>query len=300
MTQTQSNPDTTLYATVVKLMASQAGPVPATQGRLAQAAFLDIIRRVDPALAEVLHEKNQRRPYTVSPLHGLGRTTAAQREQHRVNPGDSVWLRFTLLGSELFTTFSRFLLMKNEELRMKNGWNLPSLRLGEVDFAITEMLTTPGSHPWAGYTRLAELAQGDATSQARRITLEFASPTVFSRNSDKEGMGKFLEVLPRPEMVFGSLAARWNELMPTELDKQAIRDYAAETVVVGPYKMESKMFHFWGKPHIGAMGRATYLLKDTRDTAMIATLNRLAEFAFYSGVGAKTAMGMGQVRRVVG
>ena len=290
-------PSPTLYATVVKLMATQAGPVPATHGRLAQAAFLDIIRRVDPALAAALHLKNQRRPYTVSPLHGLGRAT--QAGQFRLNAGDTVWLRFTLLGSDLFTTFTRFLLMKNEELRIKNG--LPGVRLGEVEFTITEMLTTPGSHRWAGYTRLAELAPADAaSSQSRRISLEFASPTVFSRNSDKEGMGKFMEVLPLPEMVFGSLAARWNELMPTELDKQAIRDYATETVVVGPYKMESKMFYFWGRPQIGAVGQVTYLLKDKRDTAMIETFNRLAEFAFYSGVGAKTAMGMGQVRRIVG
>jgi CRISPR/Cas system endoribonuclease Cas6 (RAMP superfamily) len=41
----------------------------------------------------------------------------------------------------------------------------------------------------------------------------------------------------------------------------------------------------------------TYLLKDRRDEAMARLLNLLADFAFYSGVGYKTTMGMGMVKR---
>ncbi len=293
----------TLYATVVNLTATHGGHLPATQGRLAQAAFLDIIQSVDPALSAALHVKNRRRPYTVSPLRGLGRADRAG--QRRVKPGDNVWLRFTLLGSELFTTFTQFLLMRNEDLRIKNGGRSgPGLRIGEVDFGISEMLTTPGSHDWAGYTDLAALQQQwtSASALPRRITLEFASPTAFSRHSDKNGMGKFMEFFPSPAMLFGSLAARWNELLgpggPLIFDKKAIRDYAEETVVVGMYKMEARQFRYWGRPQIGAVGRVTYHLRDKRERAMVCLFNLLADFAFYSGVGAKTAMGMGQVRRI--
>lgn len=290
-------PAPTLYSTVVKLIANQSGLLPTTQGRLAQAAFLDIIRSVDPTLSQALHTKNQRRPYTVSPLQGLGRIKG---REVKVRRGREVWLRFTLLGSELFATFTRFLLMNNEELRMKNG--APGLRLGELEFAITEMLTTPGSDDWAGYIPVTELCQRWQTAPinntTRKIAIEFASATVFSRSSNKDGMGKFMETFPSPPMFFGSLAAKWNDHMPLPLDKQAIRDYAEETAVVGLYNMESRLHHYWGNPQIGAVGRVTYQLKDKADVEMIRALNLLADFAFYSGVGAKTTMGMGMVRRI--
>jgi CRISPR-associated endoribonuclease Cas6 len=48
------------------------------------------------------------------------------------------------------------------------------------------------------------------------------------------------------------------------------------------------------------VGRVTYHLKDRQNWEMHRQLNLLADFAFYSGVGAKTAMGMGQVRRIEG
>jgi CRISPR-associated endoribonuclease Cas6 len=102
-------PNVTLYSTVVKLIAIQNGQLPATQGRLAHAAFLDIIRAVDPALADALHASCGRKPFTVSPLWGLPRRHDP-KGQVTVRRGHQTWLRFTLLGSELFTTFTRHFL----------------------------------------------------------------------------------------------------------------------------------------------------------------------------------------------
>lgn len=292
-------PNPTLYSTVVKLVAMQDGKLPATQGRLAHAAFLDIIRAVDPDLAETLHAGRGRKPFTVSPLRGLSRP---QGGHIAVKHGRGAWLRFTLMGGDLFTTFTRRFLAPTPTLPQPGGGSGEGacLRMGEVSFAISEVLTTPGAHPWTGYTTLSDLwgrwASTPLAELPRRITLELASPTVFSRRS-VEGMGKFMDPIPTPAMVFGSVAAVWNEHMPTPLDKRAIRAYAEETMVVGLYNLRSRMFRYWGQPQIGATGTITYLLKDKKQADMIRTLNTLADFAFYSGVGYKTTMGMGQVRR---
>jgi CRISPR-associated endoribonuclease Cas6 len=299
-------PNPTLYASVVKLVATGDGFIPATQGRLAHAAFLDLIRAVDPTLAEALHVSNQRKPFTVSPLQGVGQP---REGQIKVKAGQEVWLRFTLLGSELFATFTRFLLLPSS-VRRTSG---VGVRLGELEFAISEVLTTPGSDPWAGYTSLGELCRrwqnAPLTESAWQISLELASPTVFSRGS-REGLGKQMDPFPSPGMLFGSLAAVWNDqfgfkkdlpgfetLEGLTLDKQAIRTYAEETVVVGLYRLESRMFRYWGQPQIGATGVITYLLQDRQNQELARALNLLADFAFYSGVGYKTTMGMGQVRR---
>jgi CRISPR-associated endoribonuclease Cas6 len=106
-----------------------------------------------------------------------------------------------------------------------------------------------------------------------------------------------MEPFPTPALLFGSLAAAWNHVSPQPVDKAAVRAYAEETVVVGLYRMASKMVRYWGQPQIGAVGTVSYLLKDRRDHEMIRALNTLADFAFYSGVGYKTTMGMGQVKR---
>lgn len=292
-------PNPTLYASVVKLVATADGFIPATQGRLAHAAFLDLIRAVDPALAEALHASNQRKPFTVSPLQGVGQ---AREGQIKVKAGQEVWLRFTLLGSELFATFTRYLLSPLSLVGRGAGSEGLNLRLGELEFTISEVLTTPGSHPWAGYTSLSDLCRGwqsaPLAGPAWQIGLELASPTVFSRGS-RDGLGKQMDPFPSPAMLFGSLAAAWNEHLPIPLDKPAIRAYAEETVVVGLYRLESRMFRYWGQPQIGATGIITYLLQDRQNQELGRALNLLADFAFYSGVGYKTTMGMGQVRRVV-
>jgi CRISPR-associated endoribonuclease Cas6 len=180
------------------------------------------------------------------------------------------------------------------------------MRLGSLTFAITEMLTTPGSDHWAGYTGLDDLCRrwqnGPLKEAAHKIELHFASGVMFSLGSNKNGLGRFLEFYPSPEMFFGSIEARWRELtnLPSPMENKKLRDYARETIVVSAYNMKTVLRHYWGKPHIGGLGSITYELRDTANREMTGFLNLLADFAFYSGVGAKTAMGMGQIRRLAG
>ncbi len=294
MTQTQ-----TLYSTVVKLSPQTKGVVPVNQGRLNHAAFLELIRRVDPNLSAELHAENQRRPFTSSFLQGVGR---GKNGHVRIRPGQRPWLRFTFLGDELFTTFSRYLLNPARSAAL-----LPGLRLGQVDFAITEMLTTPGSDAWAGYITTANLDKKWRTARldknSYKISLKFPSGVVFSRNSKKEGLkGSFMEFYPFPAMFFGSVAAKLSRqtTLPAPMDNKALREYVKETVVVSRFDLKTMPCHYHkGKPQFGAVGQISYELRDTANDEMVGFLNLLADFAFYSGVGAKTTMGMGQVSRVV-
>ena len=285
----------TLYSTILKLTPTDDGVLSASQGRLVQGAFLDLIRSIDPGLAAALHAENQRRPYTLSSL-----LDAAQpkKDQVKLRAGQRLSLRFTLLGSDLFTTFSRFLLSPP-------AGRLPTLRLGNLSFVITEMLTTPGSHRWAGYTRLDDLCRrwrNDPLDETvSKIRLHFASGVMFSRSGNKAGLGKFLEFYPSPEMFFGSVEARWRELtnLPSPLTNKELREFARETIVVSAFNIKTVRRTYWGKPHLGGAGQLTYELRDTANVDMTRFLNLLVDFAFYSGVGAKTTIGMGQVRRAI-
>ncbi len=282
-----------LYSTILKLTPQAAGRIPATAGRLGQAAFLNLIRTIDPTLSAALHAKNQRRPYTVSPLLNIGQP---KNGYFTLSAGQPVRLRCTLLTDQLFTTFSQYLL--------NPPGRLPTLQLGNLTFTITEMLTTPGSDPWAGYTSLADLTRRwqPPIEPSHKINLDFASGVIFSRSSNKAGLGKFMEFFPTPDMFFGSVEARWRQLthLPSPMTNKELREYVHETVVISKFNVKTKLHHYWGNPQIGGIGQITYELRDTANTQMTGFLNVLADFAFYSGVGAKTTMGMGQVRRIEG
>jgi len=274
-----------LYSIVLTLVPTRPATVRATMGHQAHAAFLRTVREADAALAEVLHMPNlPLRPFTVSPLQGVGR---AHDGQVRLSPERDYWLRFTVLYPPIFQQFmGRFLRTEGR----------PLIRLGQAQLLIKEILTTPGSHPWAGYTSWPQLvarAQPDD-----EITLEFTSPTAFGFGQKE--WGKKVIVLPDPDPVFGSLMRSWNLLAPPSLwlDKETLLAYVREHVVIKQLPgLKTRMLRFSTSPQVGFLGRVTYGLM-MQDEEIRHQLNVLADLAFYTGVGMKTSQGMGQVRRL--
>ena len=125
---------------MVKLVAARQATLPATQGHHAHAALLEIVRAVDPTLAADLHSLTGRKPFTVGPLRG---TRPAGRGRVEVLPGQTVTLRFTLLDPLLFQLFLH---------RFLDGRFRPEIHLGAADLMVMEVINTPESHPWAGFS----------------------------------------------------------------------------------------------------------------------------------------------------
>ena len=276
-----------IYSLAVRLTPTRTATVRATLGHQAHAAFLRTVRQSDPAPAEVLHTPQfQMRPFTVSPLLGVPR---ASNGMVTVNPDEDYFLRFTVLYAPIFQQFmARFL----------RGQRQPVLRLGRALFLVREILATPGSSPWANYTSFAQLYH-----QARaetEIELKFTSPTVFSFGS-KAGGHKTVP-LPEPTLVFRSLMKRWNAFALPELSlDKALLEYVEENVVVKRYRLKTRMQRFSRSPQVGFVGPVTFKLMGRTETgdSFRRQLNLLADYAFYSGIGYKTTMGMGQCSRVV-
>jgi CRISPR-associated endoribonuclease Cas6 len=189
-----------------------------------------------------------------------------------------------------------------------------------------------GGISWAGYTsyeRLVEQARALdlASPAAQHIGLEFRSPTAFS--DGQVAWGKRMHLFPDPDRVFDRLARVWNEWAPSTLalDALLIQQYAREWIVVAQHELTTRLFHFDRYSQVGFTGTCLYRLMDVgrragpglapassdqrgspapgsgraptaagAGLAPAQALHLLAEFAFYAGVGQKTAMGMGQAR----
>lgn len=284
-----THPPPDLYALIIRLVAAQDGRLRATQGHLAHAAFLDMLRQADAPLAERLHNSPGRKPFTVSALEGFGRG----HDGHLfIEAGQEGWLRVTLLDSRLFAPFIGFFLRGDPRV---------ALRLEQTLFQVSAVLSTPGSHPLAGYDSLADLRhRWDATplTQAHdTVALAFRSPTAFSLRGGP-GTGRRMHVLPDPPLVFGELAGYWDRLTGDDT-QAAVRDFAAADVVVSRYDLATHMGDYGGgRLHVGFAGRVAFEILNPAHPDLTRHLNRLADLAFFTGVGSKTTMGMGQIRRV--
>lgn len=71
-----------------------------------------------------------------------------------------------------------------------------------------------------------------------------------------------------------------------------------EEIRVSRFALLTNAIHFPGYQEIGFEGECVFELPGRITDEEVRYLNALADFAFYCGTGAKTAMGMGQTRRL--
>ena len=155
--------------------------------------------------------------------------------------------------------------------------------------------------PWAASDDYQSLAARyllpSGPLPASRWTFVLASPTAFRSQGQTQP-------LPLPGLFFGSLVKRWNAFAPVALPEEGVKRYAEEMVVISRFSLRSAPGWDRGQGErrglrIGSIGKIAYSARN-RDRYWLSALGLLAAFALYSGVGAQTTMGMGQVRRMIG
>lgn len=265
------------------LAAQVAVTLPANLGRATHAWFLEQVHAADPGLAKALHEPNRERPFTVSNLWG-----GSQQEKGNLSlqPGKPCFLRITSMAADLSSLLVEKVLP-----------GLPAtLTLSGAAFQVEGVTTDPEEHPWAGRATFQELVQRHTlgVSPPRPgLALRFASPTVFRSSGVNVP-------LPLPGLVFESLARRWNVFSPIQIHPE-VRRFAEEAMVIARYRLRTERESFGQDGERGAypgfVGTCAYGFR-VRDGYWMGLVRLLGAFALYAGVGARTAMGLGQARMV--
>ncbi|MBO0793458.1 MAG: CRISPR system precrRNA processing endoribonuclease RAMP protein Cas6, partial [Ktedonobacteraceae bacterium] len=272
-----------------------------------------------PEVANWLHEGQKRRLFTCSSLHfsqPMRPHLRAEREHIHLplDPQKTYTVRLTLLLGKLFPLFHEAL-TQFHAARIGAGAP-PFLQLGKQLFLLEEVHLSNDDHTgWTGFTSLHTLVE-----QARQVqfgalgtlTLDFASLTTFNRGHRKIGHGSHQVMLPLPQFVFQNLARRWEDIAPPELtnviQQERLEQYLQEDgVIIVDYDLKAHHVHFTTHQQRGFVGSCTYQLRSPDEqTSPQAPLTLrqqvylLALLAFYSGVGYKTAMGLGQTRLIKG
>ena len=252
---------TALHTLVIRLGASDSGTIPAC-GRAIHAQVLDWLKMANPEVSEAIHQA-QVSPISLSGLIG-------RRRKGRVNAGDELCFRIGLLEGNLI----------NPLLEGLEKWDNRPFSLAKFPFVFRSIDMLPGVDPWvrtSDYTLLS-----NPPNVLNDITFRFLSPTSFKLKS-----GHGIQPFPLPEAVFGSLQRRWNTFAPEAL-KIPRTDWSG---LVSSYELKTQKLRMENAVEIGAVGQVRYRFPNP-EQACIATV--LAHYAFFSGVGRKTAMGMGQ------
>ncbi|MEZ4684242.1 MAG: CRISPR-associated endoribonuclease Cas6 [Caldilineaceae bacterium] len=273
-----------LIAITLTLTSATATTVPPHLGRANYAATLAALQALDPALGPLIHEGHGPKPLTCSGiLNGReGRNGMA------IVAGQPYTVRITGLAATVSQALAAALLEQPPATWALDGH----------PFQVTAVTCDPNQDPWTGqstYETLAaaQLLQGEHPQQrsgGRQVTLRFVTPTTFTSNN-------MTVPVPLPGLVFGSLVERWNAFSPVTLSPE-MRRFGEEMIALSRYRLESRAVVQKNKGlRIGAVGEATYAALGG-DRYWLGVLQMLADFANYSGVGAQTTQGMGQVCRV--
>lgn len=261
-------------------------------GRHVHALFLTLVSSVDKPLGDRLHESTVDKSFTLSPLQmskinspRIMGNKNGNKNSHKLQysyletipAGTPCWWRISLLDDKLFNQLTQLWL----NLNPRHPWHLGSSNL----FITSIQGTVQSTQPWANatsYEKLYELA----SDSDRTINFSFCTPTAFRQ-------GKFDNTLPTRECVFNSLLSRWNKYSGIEFN-----DIVIESIFPSYLNIHTDIFPDSRSIFIGVVGEVSYRLLGEMEPNQIKQINTLANFALYTGVGRKTPMGMGMLRRL--
>ena len=248
---------------------AEVHPLPMVS-RAIHAYVLGIIGGHHPELAQRLHEENGVPSFSVGCLPDTNRPTG-------------LLLRIASLDDELSRVF--------HDLEPQS---VPALELAGISLKLTNIICPEDDDQRTGSTSYHEL-YNDGIARARggqtEIGLRFITPTSFRLAGSRLNMP-----LPWPKLVFQSLVNKWNRFSPITIEVNW--EDLDRHVSIARHRLKTRMIDFGCYKQVGFMGECYYIIARQAGGHLLQTLHTLGEFAVYSGVGAKTTMGMGQVRRI--
>jgi len=258
-------------------------PIPSgyLTGKHLHALFLTLVSSVDQALGNRLHEQKTEKAFTLSPLQISDRSrrdhTLQWEHKQPISAGTPCWWRISLLDDALFSHLTPLWL----NLSPAHPWHL-----GPADLQITSILgTAQSTQPWANFSPYTQLYE-QASDSTRQLAFSLCTPATFRQ-------GKYDSALPTRECVFHSLLNRWNRYSGMTFPETLI-----EWLFPSFFDLRTELVNDPNSKWAGCVGTIGYRILGDADPLAIKQLNTLADFALYAGIGRKTPMGMGMVRRM--
>ncbi|MGM0502286.1 MAG: CRISPR-associated endoribonuclease Cas6 [Bacillota bacterium] len=259
-----------LYSVIVKFNAKEQVQFKYFPGESLHGMLFSMLSEQDEAKANELHNEYETKPFTISPILPYPRR---KNNKWVLKKDKEYFFRITFLEDEWYLLFVDYFL-DNAELNLQG-----------VDINIREVLTHSNQDKRCNSITCQTLE--NQARQKKKISFKFHSTTTF--RIDKKHI-----IFPKANLVFNSLKTKWEEYNPDSLTLTA---EDLDQIYISRYNLSSTMEKFNGYPIKGFKGKCVYELSSDLSARKMREINLLADYAFYSGIGYKTTMGLGQVAR---
>jgi CRISPR-associated endoribonuclease Cas6 len=266
-----------LTSLILTLRPLASAVIEPSHGGWAYAMALELLLRVDPRLAQQVHDTAGQKPLTVSQLQGPFTRSGPGLA---LDPEQAYWWRLTGLDEAV-----------SDALLQVDAASLGALRLGNAVLQPEAATTVPDEHEWAAQTTCEDLFQWHFEGNERpdhRVSLRFFSPTTFRG-------GEVELPFPTPRLVFRNYWEQWNRFAPVHLGSD-LGDLFEEMVLLSRWRGETKRVDAGERRTVGFVGEFEYRSR-LRDGLWPRVVNLLADYALFCGTGWNTTMGLGQTRR---
>lgn len=253
--------------------------LPSFPARIFHDALLKWLSCDYPDLVKRLYDANYNRPYTISDLNGYFKRAG---KRIYIRKGELVWYRLTSMESNFIAC------VLESAARQKTG-----PKLDDIHLAPRALITNEEEHPWARLSSFKYILEHIIEKSKQHplsysVTLSFVTPTCFIEN--KQALP-----LPIPRYVFGFLVNKWQLFSPVPLPIEDVQHFV-ESIHLVDQVIESVVVDLKKYRRTGFFGQACFGIHPALPQLYRQALHLLSEFAFFSGTGSHTTMGMGQVR----
>ena len=262
-------------AVVYELRAENSARLPIINGRFMHAAFFQILNRFSTTFGTFVHDECNIKPFTVSFLEPAEKISSA---------GDYLFAR---RGNKFFWRVTGL----NKEI-LQAALSVPlgeKIRAGSLSLRLDRIICDGNIRADSGVVAVEDFISGVKNfPPVKELCLEFLSPVSFR-------IDDFDAPYPRAELIFASLADKWNQAqMPAVADKKIIRELAGQ-IRLTLWRGESKRFYpNHDRGVLAFCGKFFYNIEAlSNDIQKVFLL--LAKFGEFSGIGRLTGQGFGQV-----
>lgn len=174
-------------------------------------------------------------------------------------------------------------LLNDEAIQILDGC-LTSLSAMEID----EMKIKAALQKVKSISELSELADANDSVDVQRISIDFISPTSFKIN------GRYA-IFPDTDHIVSSIVQQWEHVFPesTISDKDAI-EMLKKSLLISDYRLRGSRFYMKNSCIHGFAGKI--IVSSHLAGPMQEIWRMMLSLAEYTGIGIKTALGMGGVR----
>lgn len=272
-----------IFSAVIKIQPAQDVILPACTGNYIHGFLYNLLSSFSNINVSTMHEDKGASSFSVSPINGMFEKVG--KASILLSSLKEYWFRITVYD----TSFSEYLM--SEFTKSKDR----EITIAEHKFKVIDIVLDNSEHEWAGtsnYSRIYRKYVIDQKDVERKITLNFYTPTTFSA-------GDHNFILPLPETVFNNLLEKWIRYGEVPFSKEEFLLWIRENIVVSKFEIRTRMWDFKKYKYVGFVGNVEFLDTSKSENVYRCLWNVLSDFAFFAGIGAKTTMGMGMVKRIL-